>query len=344
MPQLATFRKPSRKKSRVGILGAGSWGTAIAYHLGKKGVDVRVWDHLAQRAALIQKERINGTYLPGVLLPENIEFTNSLEGFGALDLHILAIPTQFVRSFFMEFGKELTQDKPLISLSKGIENRTLLRISEIAAEFFPQKPYLVLTGPTHAEEVARNVPSAIVAASIDKALIQHTIDLFMSDTFRIYPSLDVTGAEIGGAMKNIIAIATGISDGLKLGDNTRAAIMTRGLEEIRRIGVALGAKTETFMGLSGIGDLIVTCSSEHSRNRRVGKQLGEGKSIKSILEGMQMVAEGVRTTESAFMLCKSLKLEAPITSTVYEILYKNLSTRKAIGKLMTRKVRPEQWN
>lgn len=341
---IPNLRKKKNRGKRICVLGAGSWGTAIAHLLASNELEILLWDHQPERAKLINQERINGTYLPGIYLPENIRVCGDLERFHQCDLQILAIPSQYIRSFLEKYGDILAVDIPMISLSKGIENNTLKRVSEIVADFYPQKPFLCLTGPSHAEEVARKYPTALVAASLDRNLLDLTVEIFVTDTFRVYPSADLIGAELGGSMKNIIAIATGISDGLKLGDNTRAAIMTRGLEEMRRIGVAMGAKAETFMGLSGVGDLIVTCSSQHSRNRRVGVQLGEGRSLHDILRGMQMVAEGIKTTESVKMLADFLKVEAPITRVIYEILNKGLTPQKAIKKLMSRSIKSEIYN
>lgn len=329
---------------KVAIFGGGSWGTAMAIHLAGQGYDVYAWDIEAERAHLVQRERFNGTYLPGIHLPDNVFFTGDIQKLAGAVMQLLAVPTQYVRSFLHQYGSALDSNTPLVSLSKGIEQRSFYRVSQIVEESLPGKPYLVLSGPSHAEEVARGIPSALVAASTDEAVRERAINMLKSATFRPYASDDVVGVETGGALKNIMAIATGVADGIGFGDNTRAAIITRGLEEMRRIGVRLGGRSETFMGLSGIGDLVVTCSSDHSRNRRVGLALGKGKKLEQILHSMQMVAEGVETTRSVYEFCQREGLEAPITGAVYNILYENGDPRERLTDLMMRSVKEEQYD
>ena len=329
----------------VAVLGAGGWGTTLAIVLNENGHKTDLWEFNSEYARTIDEYRENFYYLPGVKISRNIRITNDIiSAVQKKDVVIVATPTQHIRSSLELLGNHRMGDTLIVSVSKGIEKGTLLLVSDILLDVLKgmrSSNVLCLTGPSHAEEVSRKLPTAVVCAGKDlkkAALIQK---LFSNDYFRVYTSRDVIGAEIGGALKNVIAIAAGISDGAGYGDNTRAAIMTRGINEIMKLGLKMKAKRDTFFGLSGIGDLIVTCSSVHSRNRRVGIQIGQGRKLGEILEEMKMVAEGVPTTESAYELSRKLDIELPITNQVYSILFSGNDPKTATRKLMTRELRVE---
>ena len=329
----------------VAVLGAGGWGTTLAIVLNENGHKTDLWEFNSEYARTIDEYRENFYYLPGVKISRNIRITNDIiSAVQKKDVVIVATPTQHIRSSLELLGNHRMGDTLIVSVSKGIEKGTLLLVSDILLDVLKgmrSSNVLCLTGPSHAEEVSRKLPTAVVCAGKDlkkAALIQK---LFSNDYFRVYTSRDVIGAEIGGALKNVIAIAAGISDGAGYGDNTRAAIMTRGINEIMKLGLKMKAKRDTFFGLSGIGDLIVTCSSVHSRNRRVGIQIGQGRKLGEILEEMKMVAEGVPTTESAYELSRKLDIELPITNQVYNILFNGKDPKTATRKLMTRELKIE---
>jgi glycerol-3-phosphate dehydrogenase (NAD(P)+) len=329
---------------RIGIIGAGSWGTAVARVLALNGHNVTMWTFEANVVEDINKNHINSVYLPNVLLERNIKATNDPNELRRCDFFVLGIPTQFIRNAF-ETYKFPVKDKIIVSLSKGIERKTLMRVSEILDDVLHLKPehFAVLTGPSHAEEVSVKVPTTVVTASPELDTARFIQKTFSNAFFRVYSSDDVIGCELGGALKNVIAIAAGIIDGLGFGDNTKAALITRGLAGMTRLGAVLGAKPHTFSGLSGLGDLVVTCNSKHSRNRYVGEQIGRGKKLKTILGEMKMVAEGVQTTESAYSLGDKHKVELPITEQVYRILFEDIEPIEAIETLMTRQSRHEWW-
>lgn len=329
----------------VAVLGAGGWGTTLAIVLNENGHNTDLWEFNSEYARTIDEYRENFYYLPGVKISRSIRITNDIiSAVQKKDVVIVATPTQYIRSSLELLGNHRMGDTLVVSVSKGIEKGTLLLVSDILLDVLKgmrSSNVLCLTGPSHAEEVSRKLPTAVVCAGKDlkkAALVQK---LFSNDYFRVYTSRDVIGAEIGGALKNVIAIAAGISDGAGYGDNTRAAIMTRGINEIMKLGLRMKAKRETFFGLSGIGDLIVTCSSVHSRNRRVGIQIGQGRKLGEILQEMKMVAEGVPTTESAYELSRKLDIELPITNQVYNILFNGKDPATATKKLMTRELRIE---
>lgn len=329
---------------KIGIIGAGGWGTTVAKLLSENNHKIIIWTHEIDVVQGLNNSNTNTKYLPGIILDKNIKATNGPNDLKRCDLYILAIPTQFIRPIFNKY-KFPIKDKILVNLSKGIEKNSLMRVSQILNDVtgINGKQYVVLTGPSHAEEVSRKTPTTVVAASdvIENArLIQ---DIFTNSYFRVYSSDDVIGCEIGGALKNVIAIAAGIIDGLGIGDNTKAALLTRGLAGMTRLGVTLGANPITFSGLSGLGDLIVTCNSKHSRNRFVGEQIGKGRLLKEILKDMNMVAEGVETTISANQLSEKHQVELPITSQVYKILFEDVNPLKAIANLMTRETKHEWW-
>ena len=333
--------------SSVGIIGSGSWGTALARVLLKNGHEVIIRGIEPDVVAELRDAHRNSKYLQGVELPERLQATEDLAQ-AALDkdLLVLAVPSHIMRSVLRELA-ELLGDRPvsLMSVAKGIENDTLMRMEEVAQDVLGDRPYAYtcLSGPSHAEEVARDIPTAVVAASRNKAASEMVQQLFMGPAFRVYSHSDVAGVELGGALKNIIALAAGICDGVGFGDNTKAALMTRGLVEITRLGVALGAERMTFAGLSGMGDLIVTCMSRHSRNRYVGEQIGRGRTLDEVLHDMVMVAEGVRTTKSAYALAQRLGIEMPIAEKVYEVLFEKEAALNAVTALMTREAKAERW-
>ena len=328
----------------IGIIGAGGWGTTLAKTLCENNEHVKIWTHESETRSEINLHHTNHTYLKGIRLPTNISSTLEPSDLKNSDIFINAVPTQFIRSVFKDFDFPLN-NRLLVNVSKGIEINSLLRVSEIFTEIIDLDPenYVVLTGPSHAEEVARKAPTTVVAASDNHdncALVQ---SVFSTPYFRIYSSDDVIGCELGGSLKNIIAIAAGIIDGLKLGDNPKAALITRGLANISRLGAVFGANPMTFFGLSGFGDLIVTCNSKHSRNRYVGEQIGKGLKLPQILNQMQMVAEGIGTTESAYKLSKKHDVEMPIVDKIYSILFEDEEPLQAINDLMTRRSRREWW-
>lgn len=332
---------------RIGMIGAGSWGTALALVLHENGHQVRCWTIDEESLMDIRNNHENSRYLPGIKIPAEIIFTSDLKLIVEdPDVIVNAVPTQVTRSA-LSLVKEIFTDQGQlwVSVSKGIENKTYKRISQVIEEVMevPAERIAALSGPSHAEEVARKIPTAIVSASKNIETARKIQKVFMNQYLRIYANDDVTGVELGGALKNIIALAAGICDGSGYGDNTKAALMTRGLVEISRLGVKMGARPQTFAGLSGMGDLIVTCMSRHSRNRYVGEQIGKGRTLKEVLDEMVMVAEGVKTTESAYEMAKLQKVEMPITEQIYKVLFENKSPAKAMLDLMTRASKIEDW-
>ena len=329
---------------KISILGAGGWGTALALVLSANDHAVTLWARSADTVAQMHRTRINSAYLPGIVIPDAIRLTDDPEKANDAEMLVIAIPTQFIRPAFADYGLQAA-GKIVVSTSKGVERGTLMRVSEVLqdAAGISMQNFAALTGPSHAEEVARTLPTTVVAASESEnvaKLVQHT---FTRSTFRVYHSTDVIGAELGGAVKNVIAISAGIVDGLGMGDNTKAALITRGLAEITRLGIALGAQPMTFSGLSGLGDLIVTCASRHSRNRSVGEQIAKGKTLEQIHRETQQVAEGVFSSESVYALSQKVGVEMPIAHKVYEVLFQGKPASQAMHELMTREVKPEQW-
>ncbi len=328
---------------KTAVLGAGGWGTTLAILLNENGYDVTLWEYNPEYAKTIAEYRENFYYLPKVKIPENIEITNDLEfAVHKKNLIVIATPTQFIRKSLSPLNNFDFKDSLLVSVSKGIEIGTSFLVSEILSDIFRKiktKNIFCLSGPSHAEEVSKKIPTAVVCAGHSHSKVIQKI--FSNDYFRVYTNNDLTGTEVGGALKNVIAIAAGVSDGAGYGDNTKAAIMTRGINEIMRLGLKLKARRETFFGLSGIGELIVTCSSAHSRNRSVGEQIGKGKKLSRILKEMKMVAEGVPTTKSAYELSRSLNIELPITHQVYNILFREKDPQNATKALMKRNLKEE---
>lgn len=332
---------------KITIAGAGSWGTALAMVLKGNNHDVSCWTIEQDVIDDVKSNRKNSKYLPDVELPESIDFTMDLEkALHNTELIVNAVPSQVTRKVVPQVVEILKGSQPVwVTVSKGIENNTFLRISEVISEVgnIPINKVAALSGPSHAEEVSRKIPTAIVAASSDIETAHFVQKVFKADFFRVYSTDDIIGVELGGALKNIIALAAGICDGAGFGDNTKAALMTRGLVEINRLGVKMGALSKTFAGLSGMGDLIVTCMSRHSRNRYVGEQIGKGRSLQEVLDEMVMVAEGVKTTLSAYELARKEKVEMPITEQIFLTLFENKPPEKAMYDLMTRASKIEDW-
>ena len=323
----------------IAIIGAGGWGTALSVLLHGKGHRVRLWAYVPAHVTEMQAKHENVHFLPGVPLPPDLEISNDMARVvqGA-ELVVMAVPSHTMRDTCRKLPPLAA---PVLSVSKGIENETGKRMTEIIAEMLPHEPVAALSGPSHAEEVARGTPTAVVVSSLHPELAGLVQRAFMTDRFRIYTGDDLVGVELGGALKNVIAIAAGITDGLGLGDNAKAALVTRGQAEMSRLGMALGARQETFFGLSGMGDLMVTCFSKWSRNRGVGERLGRGETLDQILASMEMVAEGVRTANSAVSLSQKTGIEVPITREVVAVLYQGKSPRQAMQDLMMRGAKPE---
>lgn len=329
--------------SGVAVIGAGAWGTALALILASRGQAVRLWEFFPEYAQLLKTRRENPKFLPGIVIPETIEITSDLEAaVSGCATWVFATPAQRLRSVLQRLRTLHPRPELIVTAAKGIETHTLARMSEIVrAELGPGPQVVTLSGPSHAEEVGRCQPSTVVAASDSLEAAQAVQSLFMTERFRVYVSTDQVGVELGGALKNVIALAAGIVDGLGLGDNTKAALQTRGLAEIARLGRAAGAHPQTFAGLSGMGDLIVTCNSRHSRNRRVGEALGRGETLDAVLARMEMVAEGVETARSARQLALRLGVEMPIVEQVNRVLFEQVPAAEALKALMQRPGRPE---
>ena len=330
----------------VTVLGSGSWGTTLAIVLHENKHSVCCWAYEKEVVDDIVTNRENTRFLPGIKIPMDIKYTNDInDSIKQAEVIIIAIPTQLIRSVLATLPGKLPEKCIWVSVSKGIENKSLLRISQILHQHFTidHRSIAVLSGPSHAEEVSHKIPTALVAAS-NTMETAHTVQkLFMNPYFRVYSNTDIIGVELGGSLKNIIAIATGICTGAGFGDNTIAALMTRGLTEISRLGLKLGAQPDTFAGLSGMGDLIVTCMSKHSRNRFVGEQIGKGRTLNSIMKDMIMVAEGVTTTDSVNQLAQQENVDMPITREVYNVLFKGKKPVIAVKDLMTRASKTEDW-
>ena len=326
----------------VSILGAGGWGTALAVLCADRGMRVNLWGYDAAQVAKLRETRANERYLPGVRLPETIVPTNDLQDCVPADVILFVTPSKAIRAVAGEFSKcTVTAGTPLVSCTKGIEHASGLRMSEVLREYFPANPIGTLSGPNHAEEVARRMPAAAVVAFGDLTVAERLQPLVSTPYFRAYTTDDVAGVELGGALKNIYAIAAGVSDGLGFGDNSKAALETRALVELVRLGVTLGGRRETFYGLSGMGDLMVTCFSRHSRNRGLGERLGRGESLEEITAGMSGIAEGVPTTRSAYECARRANVSTPIIDQVYAMLFEGKEPGRVLGDLMSRDQRAE---
>lgn len=330
---------------KIAVLGPGSWGTALAQVLAENGHEVRIWGNLHAQIAEINTYHTNRHYLPDVKIPDSIVAYDELaEAIADCDAVLFVIPTKAIRVVAQEFAQKVKNAPVIIHAAKGLEQGSHKRISEILIEEIPEahrKAVTVLSGPSHAEEVVKHDITTITAASTDLAAAKYVQDLFMNDYFRIYTNDDVIGVETGAALKNIIALGAGAIAGLGFGDDAKAAIMTRGLAEISRLGVAMGANPLTFIGLSGVGDLIVTCTSVHSRNWRAGNLLGKGHKLDEVLENMGMIVEGVSTTKAAMELARQLNVEMPITETIYGVLYEGQDVKDAAKNIMLRDAREE---
>ena len=330
---------------KFGILGGGGWGTALSIVLSSRGGDVVVWEYDAEQCARVKSEGVNEKFLPGAVLPPAVQFTPELaEAVTGADLLVFAVPSHTLRGVAKKLAGLDTSGTLIVSATKGIEDGSLMRMSEVLVDELSASAadrIAVLAGPSHAEEVSRGHPTAVVSASASQASAKQVQQLFSTASFRVYTNEDMVGVELGVSVKNVVAIAAGICDGIGYGDNTKAALITRGLAEITRLGLALGAKRETFFGLAGVGDLVVTCLSRHSRNRYVGEQVGKGKTLEAVLSDMVMVAEGVKTTKSALHLAKRHEVEMPITEQVYAVLFEGKDPHAAIDELMTRELKAE---
>lgn len=321
----------------VSIIGAGSWGTALAVLLHKNGHKVTIWSVIESEIEALKKEHEHKEKLPGVKLPEDMLFTTDLEGaVKGKDVLVLAVPSPFTRSTAHRMKEYVEEGQIIVNVAKGIEEKSLLTLSQIIEEEIPQATVAVLSGPSHAEEVGRGIPTTIVVGADQKETAEYLQNLFMNEVFRVYISPDVLGIELGAALKNVVALAAGIADGLGYGDNTKAALITRGIAEIARLGTAMGGRFETFCGLTGIGDLIVTCASMHSRNRRAGILIGKGYSMEEAMKEVKMVVEGVYSAKAAMGLAKKFDVQIPIIEQVNEVLFEGKAADAAVKDLMIR--------
>jgi len=341
-----TLRHQMTKKNiKIGVVGAGSWGTAIADLLATKGFLTNLWVFETEVKEQIQKCRENKVFLPGFSLSENLFPSNDLaEVVSGKDLVVIVVPSHVMRETAKKLAPYLSEDTVMVSASKGIENETYLTMSGVLGDILPGIPgkrFAVLSGPSFAREVASRFPTAVTVASKEQRVAEFVQQIFATPYFRVYRNEDIIGVELGGSVKNVIAIASGIIDGMGLGLDTRAALITRGLTEMRRLGLNLGANPRTFAGLAGVGDLVLTCTGNLSRNYTVGKQIGEGKTLAEILSEMRMVAEGIKTAKSVYNLSRKLEVEMPISHEIYHILYDNVSPKEAVYRLMTRDLKHE---
>jgi len=325
----------------ISVIGSGSWGTAIAIMLAENGHNVLLWSHSAGECENLQTHKENISYLPGFAIPQAVSHTTELAACANADIIVCALPSFAVRATFASLRQFVKPGQVIVNISKGIENDTLMTLSAVLREEMPGCKIAVMSGPSHAEEVAQKKPTTNVVASSDKTTANFIQDAFMNPYFRVYTHDDILGVELGGSLKNVIALCAGISDGLGFGDNTKAALMTRGIFEITRLGVAMGANAETFGGLSGIGDLIVTCTSMHSRNRRAGILIGQGKTPDQVRDEIKMVIEGINTCRAAKHLADKMGVEMPIINQAYQVLFEDKPALDATMSLMNRDKRHE---
>jgi glycerol-3-phosphate dehydrogenase (NAD(P)+) len=322
--------------AKISILGGGSWGIALSVLLHKNGHEVTVWSALESEIEML-KSRHEHKMLPGVILPEDMIFTTDDEkAVKGKDLLVMAVASSYTRATAARLSSLVAPGQKIVNVAKGIEEHTLMTLSEIIEQEIPQADVAVLSGPSHAEEVSRGMPTSVVVGAKSKATAEYIQNLLMSEVFRVYISPDILGMELGGALKNVVALAAGIADGLGYGDNTKAALITRGITEIARLGTAMGGKFETFCGLTGIGDLIVTCASMHSRNRRAGILIGQGKTMKEAMDEVQMVVEGVYSAKAAMALAQKYNVQLPIIEQVNQVLFEDKSAAQAVKELMLR--------
>ena len=326
----------------ITVLGAGSWGTALSVVLAQNGHQVMLWSHREEEAKRMQEEREQASKLPGVLLPENITVTGNMEAaLKGNDAVILAVPSTAIRSTAAKLREYVPSGQMIVCVAKGIEDETFLTLTEIIEEEIPGVRACVLSGPSHAEEVGRQMPTTVVAGAKKKEDALYIQDIFMNSYFRVYTSPDVIGIEMGGALKNVIALAAGITDGLGYGDNSKAALITRGISELTRLGTAFGGKTETFSGLTGVGDLIVTCTSIHSRNHRAGELIGKGYTAKEAMDEVKMVVEGVNSAKAALKLARKKGVNVPIIEKINAVLFEDKKAEDAVKELLMRDRRKE---
>lgn len=331
--------------SKVSVIGAGSWGTALAILLEKNGHQVTLWSHREEEAKELAKSREHKSKLPGVEIPEGIEIIGNLESaLREKDVIVFAVPSVAVRSTAKKVAPYVKEGQLIVNVAKGIEETTLMTLTDIIEEEIPGAKGCVLSGPSHAEEVSRGLPTTCVVGAKDKETAEFLQNVFMSPVFRVYISPDILGIELGGALKNVIALAAGTADGLGYGDNTKAALITRGITEIARLGIAMGAKADTFYGLSGIGDLIVTCASKHSRNRKAGYLMGQGRSMQQAMDEVNMVVEGVYSAKAGLALSQKYKVEMPIIEQVNKVLFEGKAPAVAVKELMVRDKKIESWD
>ncbi|WP_303722683.1 NAD(P)H-dependent glycerol-3-phosphate dehydrogenase [Malonomonas rubra] len=333
------------EQSNYAVIGAGSWGTTLANLLAEKGFPVTLWVYETDLAARMQQNGINDIYLPGFTLSQNLTYTSDLQtAVRGMQLLLFVSPSQVTRQVLQQALPDIDPHALVVCASKGIENDSLMLMSQVFEELLPTESFHrlgFLSGPSFAKEVVQGMPTAVVAASRDLSCAEQIQEVFSTEKFRVYTHDDIIGVELGGSMKNVIALAAGVADGLGFGHNTRAALITRGLAEMTRLGLKLGGRAETFAGLAGMGDLVLTCTGDLSRNRTVGIELGKGRKLDEILSGMQMVAEGVKTTLSAYQLAEKLMVEVPIIEQMYQILYQGKDPRQAVSDLMLRDLKAE---
>lgn len=323
--------------AKAGVIGSGSWGTALARVLSKNGHEVTLWSRREEESRMLREERENKSKLPGVKLPDDILCTTDLEQtVEEKDILVLATASPSIRSMAKKMAPYVAAGQLIVDVSKGIEESTLMILTDVIAQEIPQCRAAVLSGPSHAEEVGRDIPTTVVAGAKDRETAEYIQNLFMNKVFRVYTSPDMLGIELGGALKNVIALAAGAADGLGCGDNTKAALITRGIAEMSRLGVAMGGHIETFNGLTGIGDLIVTCASMHSRNRRAGILIGQGKTMQEAMDEVKMVVEGVNSAKAAKTLAEKYGIDMPIVQEVNQVLFEGKTAREALADLMLR--------
>lgn len=323
--------------AQIGVVGAGSWGTALALVLEKNGHNVTLWSSREEKAKELRMLRENADKLPGVKLPESIRITSDLKtAVNGMELVVLGVPSLYIRSTAAKMAPFVQEGQVIVNVSKGIEESTLYTMTDIISEEIPQAVVGVLSGPSHAEEVSRCLPTTVVAGAKERKTAEKIQNIFMNEAFRVYTSPDMLGIEVGGALKNVIALAAGIADGLGCGDNTKAALITRGIAEMSRLGVAMGGYQETFNGLAGIGDLIVTCASKHSRNRKAGILIGQGCKMQEAMDQVRMVVEGVYSAKAALKLAKKYDVPIPIIEQVNAVLFEDKPADEAVRELMVR--------
>ncbi len=330
---------------KVGVIGAGSWGTALAVVLDKNGHKVTVWSVIEEEIIMLKEKHEHVDKLPGVALSQEIQFTTDLQQtITDSDMLVLAVPSVFTRSTAKSMAPFVKEGQTIVCVAKGIEENTLMPISDVVEEEIPQADVAVMCGPSHAEEVGTGLPTTVVAGAKSQETAEKIQDVFMNEVFRVYTSPDVLGMELGGSLKNVIALAAGMADGLGYGDNTKAALITRGIAELSRLAIAMGAKTETLFGLTGIGDLIVTCESKHSRNRKAGMLMGQGYTMDEATKEVKMVVEGIYSAKAAQSLAEKYQVEMPIIKEVNQVLFEGKSVKEAVHELMGREKRSEHEN